>query len=106
MAAPTSITANEVLVDETTVTTLDTNAASRQLVTVTNNGAQPITVVESSSGTPTITAGKGIIIQPGSTEWFWNGPGARLYAITGPVAPGETAVVQVTGAATWVVEKV
>jgi hypothetical protein len=108
MAAPTTISAAEVLVDSATVTTLDaSNPANRQLVTVTNNGPHPITVVESSTGAPgSITPGKGIVVWPQSTEWFWNGQGARLYALVGPVPPGETAADQVTGAATWVVEKV
>ena len=107
MAAPTSVAAAEVLVAAATATLLDgTNAANRQLVEVTNCGSQPITVVQSSSGAPTITAGKGVIIQPQSSEWFWAGQGLRLYAKVGPVAAGETAADQTAGTGTWVSEKV
>jgi hypothetical protein len=108
MAAPTSIAAAEVLaLAAGSSTPIDgTNAASRQLVTVQNNGPAPVTIVESSGAAPTIVAGKGIVLQPGSLEWFWNGQGARLYAKVGPLPGGETTVDQVTGAALWVTEKV
>lgn len=108
MGAPTSIATAEVLaLVAGSATPIDaTNAASRQLVTVQNNGTQPVTIVESSGAAPTITAGVGTVLQPGDLEWFWDGQGARLYAKVGPVPAGETAIDQVTGAALWVVEKV
>jgi len=108
MAAPTTIAAAEALATAAgSATAIDaTNAANRQLVVVSNNGPQPVTIVESSGAAPTIVVGKGFVIQPGGSEWFWNGQGARLYAKVGPVPAGETAVDQVTGAALWVTEKV
>jgi hypothetical protein len=105
MAAPATIATNYVSVATTGATSLDTtNSASRQLVTVTNPATNlfPVTIVESSSGSPTITAGQGVVLMPGATEWFWNGQGARLYGQVGPVPAGETAAAQ----SVWVVEKV
>jgi hypothetical protein len=108
MAAPTAVATAEVTaLAAGSATPIDgANAAGRQLVVVQNNGRQAITVVESSGSAPTITAGVGVIIQPGDMEWFWNGQGARLYAKVGPVPAGETATDQVSGAALWIVEKV
>jgi hypothetical protein len=108
MAAPTTIATAEVLaLAAGSSTAIDgTNSASRQLVVVSNNATQAVTIVESSGAAPTITAGNGMVIQPGGSEWFWNGQGARLYAKVGPVPAGETAVDQVTGAGLWVTEKV
>jgi hypothetical protein len=100
MAAPTAVAQIEVLVSggSGTGTTLDTNQSSRQLVSVYNNGPEVLTVVESTSGAPTITPGIGVNIYPGSMEVFWSGTGIRLYGRT-------AATTQVTGAATVVVEK-
>lgn len=99
MAAPTAVAQNEVNVGggSGTGTTLDTNASSRQLVCVYNNGPEPITVVLSTGTAPTVTPNVGSVIYPGSSEWYWAGTGVRLYARTAATA-------QSTGAATVVVE--
>jgi hypothetical protein len=99
MAAPTAVAQNEVNVSggTGTGTTLDTNAASRQLVCVYNNGPESLTVVCSTGAAPSITPGIGVQIYSGSSEWFWAGTGVRLYARA-------TVTNQVSGAATVVVE--
>ena len=105
MAAPTSVATAEVLaLAAGSATPIDSNLASRQLLTVTHNGNQPVTIVLSSSGAPTIAVGKGLVMEPGDRQWLWCGPGIRAYAKVGPVAPGETAIDQVTGAALWIEE--
>ena len=108
MASPTTGGGAEVLaLAAGSATPIDaTNAASRQLVEVQNNGPQAVTIVKKSGTAPTITAGIGHIILAGDARWFWAGQGLRLYAKVGPVAPGETAVDQVTGAALYVDESV
>ena len=108
MAAPTSGAGAEVLaLAAGSATAIDaTNAASRQLVEVTNNGPQTVTIRKTSAAAPTITVGIGHLLPPGDTRWFWAGQGLRLYAKVGPVPAGETAVDQVTGAALWVDESV
>jgi len=105
MAAPTSGTPTEVLATAAgSSTPIDSNIANRQMVSIMNNGPQPVTIVVSSAAGATPTAGKGIVIQPGDLEWFWIGPGLRLYQRVGPVPAGETAVDQVTGSALWLHE--
>ena len=108
MAAPTTGGGAEVLaLAAGSSTAIDaTNAANRQLVVVVNNGPQSVTVIKQSAAFSAITAGKGYVIPPGGSEWFWAGQGLRLYARVGPAAPGETAVDQVSGAALWVDESV
>jgi len=98
MAAPTASVQNEVLVASGTGTgtTLDTNAASRQLVRVYNNGPDSITIIPG-TGT-TVTLGVGVVIYPGGSEWFWLGTGVRLQARNHGTAT------QATGAATIVAE--
>jgi len=101
MAAPTSVAANEVAVTggSGTGTTLDTNLASRQVVEIYNNGAEDITIVESTGSAPTITPGTtpGIILAPGNGMAFWAGPGIRFYARA-------RTTTQSAGAGTYVVE--
>jgi hypothetical protein len=82
MAAPTAVAQNTVSVSggTGTGTTLDTNAASRQIVMVENQGTEELTVVLSTGAAPTVTVGTGYIIYPGSSEWFWAGTGLRFYA--------------------------
>lgn len=82
MAAPTAVAQNTVSVSggTGTGTTLDTNAASRQLVIVENQGDEELTVVLSTGAAPSITPGTGYVIFPRSSEWFWAGTGIRLYA--------------------------
>jgi len=83
MAAPTAVAQNSVTVSggTGTGTTLDTNAASRQLAMVENQSPNEVmTVILSTGAAPTITPGTGFLIYPGSSEWFWIGPGIRLYA--------------------------
>lgn len=105
MAAPTSGTPTEVLATAAgSSTPIDSNLASRQMVSIMNNGTQPVTIVVSSGAGATPTAGKGVVIQAGDLEWFWAGPGLRFYQRVGPVPPGETAIDQVTGAGLWLHE--
>jgi hypothetical protein len=108
MASPTTGGGAEVLaLAAGSATAIDaSNAASRQLVEVQNNGPQAVTIRKTSGAAPTITAGIGHVIPPGDSRWFWCGQGLRLYAKVGPVPAGETAVDQVTGAALWVDESV
>jgi hypothetical protein len=108
MAAPTSVSDAEALATAAgSATPIDAaNAANRQIVIIQNNGPQAVTIRMSSSGAPTITVNKGHVIQPGDLEWFWAGQGLRFYAKVGPVAEGETAADQVTGAGLWVTEQV
>jgi len=81
MAAPTAVAQNAVTVSggTGTGTTLDTNAASRQLVIVENQAAEELTVILSTGAAPSITPGTGFRVYPGSSEWFWAGTGIRLY---------------------------
>lgn len=97
MAAPSAVVQNEVLV-LTTVTTLDTNAASRQFVQIDNLGPNTIWLVMSTSGAPgSITAGKAIPVWSRDQILLPAGTGIRIYGIA------ETAN-QVTGAASLVTE--
>jgi hypothetical protein len=82
MAAPTAVAQNPVTVSggTGTGTTLDTNAASRQLVMVENQTSEELTIILSTGAAPTVTPGTGFIVYPGSSEWFWAGTGVRLYA--------------------------
>ena len=100
MAAPTAVAQNEVNASggSGTGTTLDTNQASRQIVTIYNNGPEVLTVVLATAGAPTITPGVGICIYPGGSEWFYAGTGIRFYGRT-------AATNQVTTAATICVEE-
>jgi hypothetical protein len=81
MAAPTAVAQNPVTVSggTGTGTTLDTNAASRQLVMIENQASEYLTVILSTGAAPSITPGTGFVIYPGSSEWFWMGTGIRAY---------------------------
>jgi hypothetical protein len=100
MAAPTAVAQNEVNVSggAGTGTTIDTNQASRQIVSIYNNGPEPLTVVLSTGAAPSITPGIGVVIYPGGSEWFWAGAGVRFYGRT-------SATNQASGAATVCVEE-
>jgi hypothetical protein len=100
VSAPTSPNQAEVNVSggSGTGTTIDTNQASRQIVTIYNNGPEELTVVVSSGAAPTITPGIGIKIYPGGSEWFYAGTGMRFYGRT-------AATNQVSGAATICLEQ-